>query len=188
MDRDEGPRQRLLRAARAEFIERGFADASTNQILEAAGAHKASLYRYFPDKSSLCLAVLESIGQEFAGGLEAIAAKARDWPDFVTRWVRLLRKQVRIGQFRGCPLSRIVSALPQDQTALRDAGRNVFHHWANTLTQIHAELRQSLPQTDTPAAIGDRVMLLYEGAAQMYTLTGAISAFELLESALKKTA
>lgn len=102
--------------------------------------------------------------------------------------MRLLRKQVRISQFRGCPLSRIVSALPEDQTALRDAGRNVFHHCANTLTQIHAELRESLPQADPPAAIGERFMLLSEGAAQMYTLTGAISAFELLESELKKTA
>lgn len=182
---EEGPRERLLRAARAEFIERGFADASTNQILAAAGAHKASLYRYFPDKTSLCLAVLEAIGQEFAGGLEAIAGRAADWPDFVTRWSRLLRKQIRVGHFQGCPLSRVVSALPQDQTALRQAGRSVFELWAATLSRIFIGLHGSTQDESLAAEYGRTILILYEGAAQMFTLTGAVSAFDLMEKQLK---
>lgn len=45
--------QRILQAAVDEFAEHGFHDASLNQVIEAAGISKGSLYYYFDGKDDL---------------------------------------------------------------------------------------------------------------------------------------
>lgn len=51
-------RRRLLEAARAEFMQHGYEQASINRILESAGIHKGSLYHYFEDKADLFVTVV----------------------------------------------------------------------------------------------------------------------------------
>jgi AcrR family transcriptional regulator len=46
-------RERILREARALFLERGFAEASMQDIAAAAGLTKAALYHHFRDKNEL---------------------------------------------------------------------------------------------------------------------------------------
>jgi TetR/AcrR family transcriptional regulator, mexJK operon transcriptional repressor len=46
-------RRRVLNEARAMFLERGFAEVSMQQIADAAGMTKASLYYHFRDKEEL---------------------------------------------------------------------------------------------------------------------------------------
>lgn len=53
-------RDRLLRAARAEFALHGFAGARIERILDKAGANPRMLYHHFPGKSGLYVAVLEA--------------------------------------------------------------------------------------------------------------------------------
>lgn len=48
-----GQQQAILRAALNEFAARGFHDASLNQVIEAAGISKGSLYYYFDGKEDL---------------------------------------------------------------------------------------------------------------------------------------
>jgi AcrR family transcriptional regulator len=52
-------RQTVLDAAVAEFGEHGYAGASLNRILLAAGLSKGAFYYYFDDKADLAAAVLE---------------------------------------------------------------------------------------------------------------------------------
>jgi AcrR family transcriptional regulator len=51
-------RNRILHAARAMFVERGFADVSMQQIADAAGVTKATLYHHFRDKEDLFVEVV----------------------------------------------------------------------------------------------------------------------------------
>jgi AcrR family transcriptional regulator len=43
----------ILQAARAHFLEHGFADTSMDVIARSAGVSKATLYAYFPSKEAL---------------------------------------------------------------------------------------------------------------------------------------
>lgn len=52
-------RQAVLDAAVAEFGQHGYAAASLNRILIAAGLSKGAFYYYFDDKADLAAAVLE---------------------------------------------------------------------------------------------------------------------------------
>jgi TetR/AcrR family transcriptional regulator, mexJK operon transcriptional repressor len=64
-------RERVLREAHALFIERGFAEVSMQQIADAAGMTKASLYYHFKDKEDLFAHVVQHEGQRIIHGVTA---------------------------------------------------------------------------------------------------------------------
>jgi TetR/AcrR family transcriptional regulator, mexJK operon transcriptional repressor len=51
--RSEKKLKQILDGARAVFREQGFAGASVDDIAKRAGISKATMYRYFPDKSAI---------------------------------------------------------------------------------------------------------------------------------------
>ncbi|RDZ27785.1 TetR/AcrR family transcriptional regulator [Lysobacter silvisoli] len=58
-ERTEATRSALLDAARALFMDRGYADTSTPDICAAAGITRGALYHHFADKRDLFRHVLE---------------------------------------------------------------------------------------------------------------------------------
>lgn len=57
----ERTRERILASARACFAEGGYASTTNNQIAAMAGISAAALYRYFPSKLDLYVAVYEDV-------------------------------------------------------------------------------------------------------------------------------
>jgi AcrR family transcriptional regulator len=55
------PRERILRAAIANFAEKGLAGARVDEIAAGAKINKRMLYHYFGNKEALYLAVLEEV-------------------------------------------------------------------------------------------------------------------------------
>src|SRR6188474_1573112 len=72
---DEGARDALLEAATELFIERDYADVSTDDILRRAGVSRGALYHHFSGKRDLFRAVfdasearvVERVAQSLAG-------------------------------------------------------------------------------------------------------------------------
>ncbi|MCS6946975.1 MAG: TetR/AcrR family transcriptional regulator, partial [Steroidobacteraceae bacterium] len=54
-------RARILDAAQAEFMRYGYADASTNRMLRRFAGSKPTMFRHFPTKRRLFLAVVDRI-------------------------------------------------------------------------------------------------------------------------------
>ncbi|MET7334257.1 TetR/AcrR family transcriptional regulator [Nonomuraea sp. NPDC005650] len=83
----ERTRAAVLAAARAEFAERGYADAKVDRIAERAELTRGAVYSNFPGKRALYLAVLvDSIGPAEpaegpppSGVAEALGTFARGW-------------------------------------------------------------------------------------------------------------
>jgi TetR/AcrR family transcriptional regulator, transcriptional repressor of aconitase len=55
----ESRRQEILQAARALFAKQGFAGTSMSDLVGATGLSIGALYRYFPSKTDLVMAVVE---------------------------------------------------------------------------------------------------------------------------------
>jgi TetR/AcrR family fatty acid metabolism transcriptional regulator len=64
--------EELLRAAAAEFAEKGFDQANINEIAVRAGLGKGTVYLYFSSKKDLYLAVLQYIVDQFNAVSETI--------------------------------------------------------------------------------------------------------------------
>ena len=69
-------RMRVLREARALFTAEGFAAVSMQQIADAAGVNKATLYHHFRDKQDLFVSVMVEEFQRMSAGMSAIVAVA----------------------------------------------------------------------------------------------------------------
>ena len=59
-------RAAILQAAAAAFAERGFADTSMDDVAAAAGITRLIVYRHFPSKEALYVAVLEGVRDRLA--------------------------------------------------------------------------------------------------------------------------
>jgi len=73
-------RERILRAARREFVAKGFAGARVDAIARAASVNKRMLYHYFGDKEGLYRATLH---ESIATNLDLVAAAPLDPADLL---------------------------------------------------------------------------------------------------------
>jgi AcrR family transcriptional regulator len=74
-ERTAATRAALLTAGRKLFSENGFADVSTQSIVEAAGVTRGALYHQFADKVELFAAVYEEVESEIVAQIaEGIVA------------------------------------------------------------------------------------------------------------------
>jgi AcrR family transcriptional regulator len=80
-ERGEATRERIVRAARELVVERGYAGASTSEILSRADVSRGGLYHHFDSKERVFAAVLEAVERDF---LETLAGAVADQPDPVS--------------------------------------------------------------------------------------------------------
>lgn len=74
IERAEATRSALIKAARALFATKGYADTSTPEIVTAAGVTRGALYHHFEDKLALFRAV---VAEEFRATADQIEAASQ---------------------------------------------------------------------------------------------------------------
>jgi AcrR family transcriptional regulator len=67
-------RERVVRKARELFLAQGYAAVSMQQIADAVGVNKATLYHYFRDKQALFIAVMVEQGKQMNAAIAAALA------------------------------------------------------------------------------------------------------------------
>ena len=113
-EKDDSARGKILEAAKTEFMERGFAEASMRTIAERAGFTTGMLYSRFADKSEIFRELVEgpadelynyfmTVQNEFAG--YSLEYQRREMHPYVAqkidRMVELRRFQADTLQERG---------------------------------------------------------------------------------------
>lgn len=72
-ERTESTRTELIAAARRLFVDKGYADTSTPEIVAAAGLTRGALYHHFPEKQALFRAVVETEARQVAAEIATAA-------------------------------------------------------------------------------------------------------------------
>jgi AcrR family transcriptional regulator len=145
-------RAALIAAAREAFASAGY-DASLTDVARAAGVGQGSLYRHFPDRLSLALAVfddsiaeLEALAAKPGTTLEEVLALVTEQTVASTTFIRLVivppRPDPRILDLRG----RVGMLLEAGLAEAQRAGR----------------VRAEVTTDDLPLAIGMLALLLTE--------------------------
>lgn len=90
-------RKELLEVARETFSERGYAGASTAEIVKRAGMSSSALYHHFGSKAGLYAAVLRDSADTIIAGLDAAVA---DCTTFLDRLDAVLEALGELGHNR----------------------------------------------------------------------------------------
>jgi AcrR family transcriptional regulator len=69
-ERTEATKRALIDAARVLFVERGYAETATPDIVQMAGVTRGALYHHFEDKRALFQAVVEQEAGAVAAAIE----------------------------------------------------------------------------------------------------------------------
>lgn len=96
-------RKAILKAAAQVFLERGYADASIDAVVERSGGSKATVYALFGNKEGLFSAAVAECGEEFAAAI-GTADVGSSLPDSLRRIARAYLKVIldpkRLAMFR----------------------------------------------------------------------------------------
>jgi AcrR family transcriptional regulator len=95
-----GGRERILEEARRLFLERGYSDVSMQQIADAAGLRKASIYHHFKDKNALFTAIVLDEMRRTYDSLDETSRGVGDLREILERIASTYLKQIRSDLFR----------------------------------------------------------------------------------------
>ncbi|WP_234943229.1 TetR/AcrR family transcriptional regulator, partial [Enterobacter hormaechei] len=88
-------REKMIRAARKAFAEKGYAAASMDELTASVGLTRGALYHNFNDKKGLLAAVVAQIDSEMAANAKVIAAARIIFSRF--SWAVSARRFVAMG-------------------------------------------------------------------------------------------
>lgn len=121
-------RDPIVNAAVTLFRRQGYAGTGLNDIVDASGAPKGSLYYYFPaGKTSIAVAAVEEAGRRVITTMVELASKQTSTADMMRAHARLYSGWMRKSGFRdGCPISTVLLELAPRYRDVSEAGRRVY--------------------------------------------------------------
>lgn len=179
LDLQEKRKRQILDAALACFSRKGFHQTSMQEICAEAGLSAGALYRYFPSKSELIVAIAERDCQEFRAPLSSdagelgfhaqLCAASRSFLDRLTRNDRTLVAEV-IAEAARDPL--LAARLQETDKPMREAMAALVREG-----QARGEVDLAL---DVDRAVRT-VVLALDGIAIRYLLTGSAETAQMLQ-------
>lgn len=80
MKHSDSKRDEILRAAIRLFARQGIAGTTVKEIGKEAGVTDAALYKHFPGKEAVALAVCSHYADQFSGLIQTVAAQREPFP------------------------------------------------------------------------------------------------------------
>lgn len=121
-------RKPVIDAAVTLFRRMGYAGTGLNDIVDASGAPKGSLYHYFPGgKPSIAVAAVEEAGRRVLQTLDELARESPSAGELLRAHARVLGKWMAKSGFRdGCPMTTVLLELAPLDRAVSEAGRKAY--------------------------------------------------------------
>ena len=157
-----------MRVARELFNRLGYRAVGIDQVIAESGVAKTTLYRHFPSKEDLIVAVLQSIDEEFRDDMRVfVDAQARQPQDKIEATFDYLYRWFKSDAFYGCPFINAAGEFG-------DRGSAVFHAAAlhkRLMVAYFEELARSA-KVARPKQAAEEINLLHEGAIAVAHITG----------------
>lgn len=132
MEEKGNPRERIIKSAMELIYNLGFDATTINHLIEASLTHKASFYRHFQNKEEIGNLYLQLQGEQFTSNWKALMSKSQSREKFVSVWVSLLKRQIRINAYHGCPIARFMASSEKSNSS-GEIARDIVQEWITTL-------------------------------------------------------
>ncbi|MCC2674454.1 MAG: TetR/AcrR family transcriptional regulator [Ramlibacter sp.] len=157
---EESARDKVFATARDLFYREGFRAVGVDAVVAASGVAKTTLYRWFPTKDDLVVAVLDSRNEEFWAQWEATAERHMGRPrEELLAQVRWIARYIASEDSRGCAFLNAAAEFPDPSHAVREkVARN-----KQTLRRRVLSLCMAAGAEDA-ALLADQLVLMIDGA------------------------
>jgi AcrR family transcriptional regulator len=157
-------RDKILRAAFAEFYRNGFQGGSLNQIVDAAGTTKGALFHHFTGgKQQLGYAVVDEIIEPLllARWLDPLAGSTDPLTDLQAAFRRFVKEDVDSGTWvQGCPLNNLAQEMSPLDEGFRSRIDRLYTVWRKGVATALAQGIEAgtVRQTVVPKAVASMVV------------------------------
>jgi TetR/AcrR family transcriptional regulator len=142
-------REAILRHAAALFARRGYPATSMNQVAEACGLSKATLYHYYRDKDAILVAIAEGHVGRLRALVDEVLAAGLPPEARLRTLIRRIVEEYADAQHAHRVLTEDVRFLaPDDQRRVLDTERHVVAGFAQAVAELRPGLARA--QLDKP--------------------------------------
>ena len=170
LTKGERTRSQIIETAAGLFWRRSFHGVSVDQVANAAKVNKATVYRYFADKSDLALAVTRFQGTAsleliFKGSFaEHSAPQDRLAAIYSKAYCAHRQMHENDNDVFGCPIIGLALELGQELPALRIEAQRIFERIETMMTDIAHDACEARGVTGDAAVLGRTLTQLLHGA------------------------
>lgn len=156
----ETVRDRILNTARELFYREGARAVGVDTVVAQSGVAKTSLYRWFPSKDALIVAVLEEEAKDRWKGWDHTAASApADAREALRAHCAAIARYVSHPKYRGCPFMNVTVEFADRQHPARAVARGVDQE----LKRRVRKLVDGVGAAD-PGELTEQLVMLINGA------------------------
>jgi AcrR family transcriptional regulator len=174
-------RERLFSAALQLFAQKGFAEATVEDITEAADVGKGTFFNYFPSKDHILLAFGEMQLHKLEAAIETARKTGEPMPEFLrSLGARMIQEPVRNPAIVRALLQGFLSTTSVRE-AMLDLQRRVLamHTEMIQLGQDRGEIRNDLPASEIAQVFRQTIF----GTLLIWTLSGDATLHSRIEAA-----
>ena len=169
-------REQILAVARSLIETRSYLGFSFQDVADAIGIRKASLYHHFPTKEALGIAVIRQATQQFK---DWDAARVRAPADALESYFRIYRNTLNAGAGM-CPAGALAPGWDCIEADLRQAVQDLRNTQVLWLTGVLGALLPASPKKGAPSAavLAAYVFSVCQGALLAARMTGRVEDFD----------
>jgi TetR/AcrR family transcriptional regulator, transcriptional repressor for nem operon len=162
-------REKILDTARYLFNMKGFGATSINDLVDASGLQKGSIYFHFPGKDAIGLTVLEEACKSFMDFLtESLTG---DSPGLcLENFLRnVMEKHLETGFAGGCIFGNTALEMGDSDKRYAEIIDRLFDQWINRIEKyvVAAQERGELRNDITGNALARNIVAVIEGGIMM---------------------
>jgi AcrR family transcriptional regulator len=163
--------QHVLRAARDEFWQKGYAATSLDDLMKATGLGKGSLYGAFGDKHQLFLKVLSTYAHETSDGVCGAVASGERAIDVLRNFFApgppdpVADHDGAVPTARGCFLANSTTELAARDAEVTGCARSTYQAVEDCFTNAvaRAVAEGDLPEDTNPRELGRLLLAVQQG-------------------------
>ena len=165
-------RGKILDVARELFNSKGFGATTINDLVEATGMQKGSLYFHFSGKDAIAREVLKEAAVEFMAFLGTALSGDTPGESLDNFFCCALEKHLATGFVGGCIFGNTALEMSDSNPEFAGMIEQVFEKWIGKVTSVVAAAqRNSQLRTDIPGeALAKQIIATIEGGIMLSRL------------------